>query len=201
MMLQEFEAMTGIYPDAILYAEIELAYYGFKGSKGDFCKAYKANTDGLAERIQYAANSTRETERQADKLTMDARDAELELAKDEIKRLHEQLEREQEWTPYEDPHNVKQSDYEALATSSSARALTDEEAADLIASEFGFDRSKIKIIREVPREEISRHRRIRKVGQIERLPYYDATDWNYARFDVSGRAYEMENGELRQFWS
>ena len=95
MMLQEFEALTGIYPDAILYAEIELAYYGFKGSKGDFCKAYKANTDGLAERIQYAANSTRETERQDDKITMDATTAKLELAEMEIKRLREQLEREE----------------------------------------------------------------------------------------------------------
>lgn len=56
-MLQEaFEKLTGFYPTADLYRHIEAAYYEFNREKQEFCEAYKANTDGLAEKIQNSAN-------------------------------------------------------------------------------------------------------------------------------------------------
>jgi phytoene dehydrogenase-like protein len=56
MMIQEFEKLTGIYPTADLYAVIEAAYMEFDGDKTAFCKAYKSNKNGIAEKIQREAN-------------------------------------------------------------------------------------------------------------------------------------------------
>jgi hypothetical protein len=121
-----------------------------------------------------------------------------------IKSLEAKLEREQEWEPYESDRNVKQSRYESLATAGGTRIMTDEEAVQLIEDEFGFNPARVTIIHQVSKEEVSRHRHVRKVGEIERLPLYNATDWNYIRFDVRGAAgtwyYEMHNGELIQFF-
>lgn len=57
MLIQEFEQRTGYYPSAKEYAVIEQAYYTFDGDKDAFCKAYKGNKDGLAQRIQRIANA------------------------------------------------------------------------------------------------------------------------------------------------
>ena len=56
MMKKEFEALTGIFPSDELYKAIEAAYYDFTGDKTAFCKAYKANKNGIAERIQREAD-------------------------------------------------------------------------------------------------------------------------------------------------
>lgn len=57
MLLSEFETHTDIYPDAILYECIEREYMDERyESKAQFCAAYKFNEDGLAEKIQRAAN-------------------------------------------------------------------------------------------------------------------------------------------------
>jgi len=63
MLQQEFETQTGIYPDRILYDVIEREYerqdengHDVWPDKHTFCHAYKFNEDGLAERIQAAAN-------------------------------------------------------------------------------------------------------------------------------------------------
>ena len=56
MMMSEFEALTGIHPTDDLYAEIEEAYYEFDGQKREFCAAYKANIDGLADTIRDRAH-------------------------------------------------------------------------------------------------------------------------------------------------
>jgi hypothetical protein len=123
---------------------------------------------------------------------------------EKIKRLEADLEREQEWKPHESDRNVKQADYEHLATAGGTRILSDEEAIDLIASEFGFTPAKITILHSVDKEEINRHRYCRKVGEIDRQPCYNATDWNYIRFDVKCAPavwyYEMHNGQLIQYY-
>ena len=83
------------------------------------------------------------------------------------------------------------------------RELSDEEAADLIAKEFGFHRSKITIVHEVRKQEINRHRQLRSVGMIPRKALFDVWDWNYICFNVRGNAtmgYEMHNGELQMYW-
>lgn len=129
--------------------------------------------------------------------------AEIGRLKTEVQRLTVQLEREEEWKPYENEHNVSQANYEAIASTSSARELTDDEAADMIAKEFGFDRSKITIVHEVCQQEINRHRKIRNVGTFHRKALFDVWDWNYICFNVNGNStmgYEMHNGELQMYW-
>jgi len=56
MMIEEFEKRTGFYPTLVQYAAIERAYMEFDGDKDAFCKAYKKNVDGIAERIQREVN-------------------------------------------------------------------------------------------------------------------------------------------------
>ncbi len=53
--------------------------------------------------------------------------------------------------------------------------VTVEEAVIDVNREFGFEASRVKI-----------------VG----TPYYEATDWNFIRFDCAGRAWLMRNGEI-----
>lgn len=63
MLQQEFEDLTGTYPDRILYDVIEREYerqdengHDVWDDKAQFCHAYKFNEDGLASRLQAAAN-------------------------------------------------------------------------------------------------------------------------------------------------
>ena len=56
MMIEEFEKRTGFYPTLVQYEAIERAYMDFDGDKDAFCKAYKKNADGMAERIQREVN-------------------------------------------------------------------------------------------------------------------------------------------------
>lgn len=46
MMIEEFEKLTGIYPSAEAYTVIESYYLDYPGTKQDFCKAFRGNTDG-----------------------------------------------------------------------------------------------------------------------------------------------------------
>lgn len=125
MMKKEFEALTGIFPSDELYKAIEAAYYDFAGDKTAFCKAYKANKDGIAERIQ------REVDMAAFKAA-DSSSKAIAQRDTEIENLKKQLEREQEWRPLEDKDNVSQSEYAELATAGDTKRLTDDEAKTLL---------------------------------------------------------------------
>lgn len=201
MMMSEFTERTGFTPTNDEYTEIEQEYYKFDGDKNAFCKAWLKN--GGIQKIAEARG------RKIDELRQEAVDtgmkvgAEVTRLNKRIAELEAKLEREQEWKPFEDAHNVKQADYERLANAGDTKELTDDEAADLIANWFGFDRSKIVIVHEVVKEEINRHRECRRVGWYERKALYNATDWNYIVFNVHGNAamgYEMHNGELQMYW-
>ena len=190
MMINEFEKLTGVYPTADLYAAIEAAYYEFDGDKVAFCKAYTANADGIAEKIRDSVNA-------AAVKVQSEHAAELTRKDIQIDALTKQVEREQEWKPYVDTNNYQQAEYDHLR--SAGRVMTDDEAKDLLYDEFGFAREKVTIFHSVPAFEVNRHRQLRKVGEIERLPLYEATDWNYLRFDCGVMTYELINGELRPF--
>ena len=56
MLMTEFEELTEFYPSADMYDAIDLEYSEFPGDKYAFCEAYKANKDGLAEKIQQRAS-------------------------------------------------------------------------------------------------------------------------------------------------
>lgn len=192
MMIQEFEKLTGIYPTADLYEEIEAAYYDFDGDKVAFCKAYKANKDGLAEKIQRRANMARFKKQ-------NAAEKDVKALEEKIAKLEAALEREEEWKPFADGQNYQQDRYDELKNAGGTRVMTDEEAKDLLYDWYGFAREKIKIYHAVPAYEVNRHRQLRKVGEVERLPLYNATDWNYIRFDCGCMTYELINDDLRPF--
>ena len=129
--------------------------------------------------------------------------------KDETAELHEllreareELEREQEWRPSDNSGTkMNQRSYEYLAKS--GRKMTDDEAKTLIYKEFGFDTSMIEIVREVSTMEVNRHHRLRTAGTFKRSPYYEASDWNYIRFDVKAPngtwQWEVINGDITQY--
>ena len=202
MMMQEFENLTGFYPTTEHYAAIEEAYLAFGSDKVAFCKAYKRNTDGMADSIARKVSLNRIVADDKAARETAKRISDLEA---EVERLRAALDRELEWKPYECQHNVSQASYEALAESvkgGAAHYMDDSEAVNLIAREFGFNPAWVKIIHEVDAEEVNRHGAIRRTGaKLDRRPCYCATDYYYVRFDVRGRSYEAWNDDLRQFWS
>lgn len=192
MMLEEFEKRTGYFPTLEEYEVIERAYMNFNGDKDAFCKAYKKNEGGLAEKIQHEANMQRiKAQRETEKA--------LEEYKAKIAKLEKTLEQELEWKTYEDKDNVQQAEYEKLAKAAGTKELTDDEAKDLLYDWYGFAKEKIKILRSVPVYEVNRHRQLRKTGEIERPPLYNATDWNYIRFNCGCMCYELQDDTLRPY--
>lgn len=192
MMINEFEQRTGYFPTMKEYEAIERAYMAYDGDKDAFCKAYKKNEGGLAEKIQHEVNTEQiNAQAEADKAAKkyEAR----------IKELEAQLERELEWKPYEDKDNLQQADYIKLQSDSSTRILTDEEAKNLLYDWYGFAKEKITILHTVPVYEVNRHRLLRKVGELDRQPLYNATDWNYIRFDCGCMSYELCDDNLRPY--
>ena len=122
MMIEEFEQRTGYFPSSAEYKAIEAAYMEFDGDKDEFCKAYKKNANGIAERIRREVNAAAFKESRQHTADLTRRDIEIE-------RLKKQLEREQEWKPYEDADAVSQADYDELATSGGTDKMTDDEEA------------------------------------------------------------------------
>lgn len=95
MMIEEFEARTGIYPSIETYRVIEEHYYQFDGNKDDFCEAFKENRDGIAQRIQRDANTRRQRvmrDFQADRSKKEKGVRDLE---EEVERLKKALDQEQ----------------------------------------------------------------------------------------------------------
>ena len=195
MMKQEFEQLTGFYTTAEHYDAIEEAYYNFGGSKQEFCKAYKENKDGIAEKIAHKVTIDRLLKDQESEKRFESYSRDMISA---VEKLKKQLEREQEWQPHEYRENAKQADYERLAEAG-ARELSDSEAVEMLADWWGFQPDKIKIIKTVAKIEKNRHNACRKCGEYERKPLYESTDWNYIRFDCGMMTYEMINGELSFF--
>lgn len=200
MMMSEFIERTGFDPTYEEYAAIEEAYYNFSGNKDEFCKQFVEH-DG--EKKVYASRVQRIAQLKSKIVEME-KDfmQELQKKEQEVARLTAALDREQEWKLYECQWNVKQEEYERLEKDCCTEDMPDSKAVELIASEFGFVPDRIKIIHEVALYEINRHRQLRKVGTVKRQPLYNATDWNYIRFNVHGNvtmSYEMHDGELKLF--
>ena len=194
MMMSEFTERTGFEPTAEEYAEIEEAYYNFDGNKDAFCKHWKdtVGVEGICKARAEKITQLRSTMVETEKELMQA------IAEKDglIARLKADLEREQEWKPWTNKDAVKQEDYDHLRRC--GHEMTDDEAKDWIASEWGFDPSKIRICRKMKTFERNRHSQLRQVGEIDRDPYYDATDWYYVFFRVCGMEYEAYNGSLTQ---
>ena len=192
MMIQEFEQLTGLHPTMMEYAVIEDMYYDFGGEKREFCKKFAAREDAMLNVARMVAS---ELKSDLDKAQKDAVKEKADLEA-KVKRLEEQLEREQEWKPWTNKDAVKEEDYNRLFNT--GREMTDDEAKDWIADEWGFDRSKIRINRKMKTYDINRHHQLRQSGEIDRAPFYEATDWYYVFFTVCGMEYEAYNGSLTQ---
>lgn len=50
MLKSEFTEMTGIYPSEIMFLAIRNCLLEYGGSERDFCRDYKENRNGLAEK-------------------------------------------------------------------------------------------------------------------------------------------------------
>ena len=202
MMIEEFEERTGFYPTLVQYEAIERAYMDFDGDKDAFCKAYKKNADEIAERIQREVNMATLKAQRDQAAELSHRDA-------EIKRLGKELDRELEWKPSETAGtNMSQERYEELLASCTGHngdphIMSENEARQLVSEEFGFNPERVKIITTVHTYEVNKHHQLRKAATLTRQPLYDATDWNYVRFNVQGVSctwtYEMVNGELETY--
>lgn len=200
MTIKEFTERTGFIPSHSLYTAIENAYMAFDGDKDAFCKAFRENADGIAEKI------TREVERFVEEQTElgmhehDTMEKRLNAQQKEIEKLKAQLDAELEWTPCKSAGTqMTQRDYVKLREDSFTKVMTDEEAANFIAEELGFNVKRVKIIHTVETFEVNKHRRMRVAETYDREPLYSSTDWNYVRFDVCGMTYEYVNGQLMMY--
>lgn len=202
MLIQEFAERTGFFPTAAMYEIIEKRYTEFDGNKDAFCAAYKANKDGIAESIQREASMAEIKAQQEHKAEVGSKDKEIEGLKKQIERLKEDLERAAGWKEYE-VSKMSQERFDKLALMSDTETMTDDEAAKFIEQEFGFSASRVTIFREIPTYQASEIgggcKRIRKAGTVSRPPVYNATDWNYIRFNCVNWQYEIVNGELYQY--
>lgn len=117
--------------------------------------------------------------------------------KKQVEELTAQLEKEQAWMPYEDTNNVSQHDYELLVSQDDTKLLSDDEAKELLYNWYGFAKEKTKIHHSIPKYEVNCHRQLRVVGEIDRRPAYNSTDWNYIRFDCGAMTYELHDDNLR----
>lgn len=199
MMRKEFEQKTGIYPSLELYSIIEKAYMESNMDQTAFCRAYAENQNGLAEAIQTAADLAAINRERENRKELEGKEKRIISLSMEIERLKKDLEREQEWKPYEIRENVSQSSYELLAKDAHTEEMDEARAKELLYNWFGFSREKIVIHHSVDTYEANRHGRLRKSGKVERIPLYNATDWNYIRFDCGCMSYELINGDLRFF--
>lgn len=197
MNIKEFTERTGFYPTYEHYKFIEKAYMDFDGDKDAFCKAYRTNDNGLAAKIAREVERYIEDQTELGMHEHDAMEERLNAQQKEIEKLKAQLDAELEWTPCKSAGTqMAQRDYVKLREDSFTKTMTDEEAANFIAEELGFNAERVRIIRKAETYEVNKHRRMRVAETYEREPLYESTDWNYVRFDVYGMAYEYVNGQL-----
>ena len=197
MLISEFQNLTGIYPSEMLYSVIEEFYNDSKLDKHEFCEKYKFNADGLAERIQEEANELEAEKAQQAYFEVRELKADLDKTRMDRNRLKDQLDKELDWHPAEHTGtNMKQEEYQKLLECCTTEILSDEEAVKRISELFGFMPDRIQILREVQTFEVNKYHRLRVKDTYQREPLYDATDWNYIRFDCAGNQWELVNGEL-----
>lgn len=197
MNIKEFTERTGFYPTYEHYKFIEKSYMDFDGDKDAFCKAYKANENGLAEKIAREVERYIEDQTELGMHEHDAMEERLNAQQEEIEKLKAQLDAELEWTPCKDAGTrMTQRDYVKLKEDKFAKTMTYEEAVNFIAEELGFNAERVRITYTAETFEVNKHRRMRVAERYDREPLYESTDWNYVRFDVNGIEYEYINGQL-----
>lgn len=203
MMMQEFTERTGVTPTFLEYKGIEDEYYAFDGDKDTFCKAWVA-AGGPAKLYAARAHRIEQLENCLGELRKEYL-TETKRLKARIAELEQDLEKELDWQDAKDTGtNMEQGRYEHLLAAcapghGAPHVLTTEEAKQLVHDEFGFDPELVEIITEVSTYQVNKYHQLRKKETFERVPCYEATDWNYVRFNCRGWQYEMVNGQLRNY--
>lgn len=199
MLRQEFEQRTGFYPTSALYREIEKRYNADESiDKDEFCKRYKENADGLAESIQIAAERDAWNKEKKHREAVAEKEVEIINLKKQIEKMEERIEELEGWKPYE-VSKIRQDEYEQLRGDKATKEFSEETAREWLAEEFGFSKERIKVFQRIPLYQIEKRGIIRNNGSVERPPVYNATDWNYIRFDVAGWQYEVVNGQIYHY--
>ena len=207
MQRPEFEKRTGEYPDSIKYDCIEREYERqtedghdvWKG-KDEFCAAYKENRDGLAQKIQQAADNDIWRIEENYRKAMTENNALVQQLQGRIAKLEKALDKELEWEPDENAGtNLAQYNYKELLDSTTTEKLSDEKAVTLVSEMFGFMPERIEIIHDISTFERNRHGRLRVRETFTRDPLYASTDWNYVRFNCAGCQWEMIDGGLTAY--
>ena len=202
MLRTEFEKLTGFYPTESHYSAIEVAYMEFDGDKLEFCRKYKENEDGIAEKIQVEANLAAAADAKAAEESIKERDCRIKKLEAEIKKLESRIRKMEGWEPYR-VSEMSTYDYKDLLDCVKEGYRRFGDGTDVYAwinDDFGFEQDKIQIVDKIPRYEKSKDGRIRKTGEYEeRQPAYYSTDWNYVRFDAGPYKYEIVNGELYMY--
>lgn len=202
MLLSEFERATGIYPDSLLYEEIEREYADKKWEdKHDFCAAYKGNIDGLAEKIQRIANERIWKQDEKHRSAMAESSRRVEDLYRKCIELQEQLDKELEWKPSENAGtNLSEEKYLNLSNSAATDVMSEDLAKEYLYRNFGFAREMIMLVSEVCTFEVNRHKRLRVGARYKRKPLYCSSDYNYIRFDCAGNQWEIIDGELVPYY-
>lgn len=187
MLYSEFVNLTGAKVSIEEYDYIEQSYYDSELDKAEFCKMWKQDYDSGKWAAELAFR------KKLDRMTEELKEREKKITK-----LEEQLEREQDWK-LSDRAGTHMSQEKYITLRENGDIIRYDTAENIIAKEFGFQLDLIEIIAEVETFEVSRHYRLRRKDTYTREPIYNATDWNYIRFNVANLQYEMINGELEQY--
>lgn len=198
MLLEEFIKLTDVIPTEEEYKRIEEQYYAFDGEKDQFCREFIKN-ECDKKLYQERAEKIHSLERKLEDILKE-KEKETGILKENIRKLEEQLDKELEWKPCSGGTNMSQEKYMELRQfCKEDEILTEEAAKEKISYEFGFAKEKITILKEVCTYESNKHGRMRVKDTYERQPLYNATDWNYIRFNCAGWQYEMIDGGLYMY--
>lgn len=145
MLLSEFETLTDTHPDVNLYRVIEHEYNeGDWHDKAEFCNAYKFNEDGLATRLQAAANQRligMEEQHRRDVNTAQRREERLREENAKLTNRIEELECKcQDFTTLETAQPTDLTDLEATMLQALRDMAEDEFQRDEIGTALiGYD--------------------------------------------------------------
>lgn len=195
MTIREFEILTGFHPSAAHYEVIEQDYNSSQLDKHEYCDAYRADKDGIAERLARLADkcALERDNKHADELK--ASFTEIKLLHDRLAEAKAQLDRELDWKPAKDiGTNMSEHEYQLLADDTAP--MSELDAIRRIAQECGFDMSKISIVTKVQTFDKNKYGKCRVSAEFERQPVWASSDWNYIRFDCAGMQWEIVNDEL-----
>lgn len=199
MLLEEFEKLTGIYPDSVTYGVIEDAYMEFDGDKVAFCENYRTNKDGLAEKICCLVNEHHRHNEQEKKAVQTSYEAKINSLQKELESVQKSLDRELAWKFRGTLSDMSTDAYAELKNADFTEVLTIEQVEEIVCAEGGFTKHRIELVTAIPVYEVNKYGQLRQTGWEERKPLYASSDWSYIRFNAGRYQYEYINGMLHFF--